>query len=255
MKTNPDITNINLASVDKTGFFCYMSKRKEAGYQNKLQWVKARLAEGLRIKMILPPAGRGFIEYIPGEYAWRAVHAAGYMFIHCLWIVGRTRGQGHASVLLEECISDARRSNMHGVAMVTTEGTWLLQKGFLEKHGFVSIAQAPPAFDLMVLPFDNAPKPAFAGDWDAKLQACGTGLTLSYTDQCPYIANMVKYFQQVATEMGVPARAVKLNSAAAVRRFSPSPYGVFNAVLNGKLLSYHFLKKEELSEKLSSLQK
>ena len=208
--------------------------------------MKARLAEGLRITMILPPDGCSFIEYIPDEYAWRAVNAAGYMFIHCMWIIGKTRGQGHASLLLEECINNAKKSGMNGVAMVTTEGTWLLQRGFLEKYGFTSIAKAPPAFDLMVLPFNDSPKPTFAGDWDAKVKACGDGLTLFRSDQCPYIENQVKYFRQVAAEAGIPSRLVELHSAKEVRQLSPSPYGVFNAVLNGRLLSYHFLGRERL---------
>jgi hypothetical protein len=33
-----------------------------------------------------------FIEYIPGEQAWRAVHADGYLLIHCLWVVGKSKG-------------------------------------------------------------------------------------------------------------------------------------------------------------------
>lgn len=36
---------------------------------------------------------RGFIEYLPGEHAWRAVHADGYLFIHCLWVVGKSKGK------------------------------------------------------------------------------------------------------------------------------------------------------------------
>lgn len=31
---------------------------------------------------------RGFIEYIPGAFGWRAVFAEDYMLIHCLWVMG-----------------------------------------------------------------------------------------------------------------------------------------------------------------------
>lgn len=77
-----NLINVNSENVEKTGFFCYMSKRKAEGYQRKLSWLKDRFAEGMRIKMLELPQ-RGFIEYIPGEYAWRAVNAEDYMFIHC----------------------------------------------------------------------------------------------------------------------------------------------------------------------------
>ncbi len=64
--TSPEIIDVHSENVDKTGFFCFMSKRKSEGYQRKLRWLKGRFAEGMRIKMLALPE-RGFIEYIPGE--------------------------------------------------------------------------------------------------------------------------------------------------------------------------------------------
>lgn len=87
------LIEVTIDNVAVKGFFCCMSKSKAAGYQRKLHWLKARFAEGLRIKMYELPQ-RGFIEYIPGEYAWRPVDAKGYMFIHCLWVVGKSKDQG-----------------------------------------------------------------------------------------------------------------------------------------------------------------
>lgn len=84
-----DITKENV--VDK-GFFCKMNAKKEPGYRQKLQWLESRFSEGLRLKLLdLSQGGRGFIEYIPGEYAWRAVKAGNYMVIHCLWVVGKSK--------------------------------------------------------------------------------------------------------------------------------------------------------------------
>jgi hypothetical protein len=82
----PEMIDVGAENVDKTGFFCFMSKKKSEGYQRKLAWLKDRFAEGMRIKMLALPE-RGFIEYIPGEHAWRAVHADGY-----LWARARARG-------------------------------------------------------------------------------------------------------------------------------------------------------------------
>jgi len=153
-------TNKNLISVTQWrfySFFCYMSKRKSEGYQRKLAWVKQRLAEGMRIK-IIRRGGRGIIEYIPGEYAWRAVNKAkGYMMIHCLWIVGKkNQRQGHGGYLLDQCIQDARRAGMRGVAMVTSSGVWLADEGILLKHGFEVVDQVPPHFSLLVKRFDSS---------------------------------------------------------------------------------------------------
>lgn len=75
----------------------------------------------MRVKILYEDErSAGFIEYIPGEFAWRAVKAQGYMVIHCLWVVGKSKKKGYGSRLLNDCVTDAREMGMHGVAMVRT---------------------------------------------------------------------------------------------------------------------------------------
>jgi len=88
-----EITDLTPQNIDE-GVFCYMSKRKTVGYARKLAWEEKRLAERMHIRFCNSGGGRGFIEYIPGEYAWRAVNAPGYMVIHCIWNVRKNRGNG-----------------------------------------------------------------------------------------------------------------------------------------------------------------
>jgi N-acetylglutamate synthase-like GNAT family acetyltransferase len=234
------LIDITAENVTENGFFCYMSKPKAEGYQRKLSWLKARFAEGMRIKMYELPQ-RGFIEYIPGEHAWRTVDAKGYMFIHCLWIVGKSKGQGLGGRLLKACITDAREAGMHGVAMLTSEGNWLAGKKLLLQHGFKLVAQAPPAFNLMAMKFDNAPLPALLNNWEKKTEQFARGLTVLRSDQCPYIDDAVKTVLDTAKRLGIESRVVKLISSEDIRNLSPSPYGVFSIVYHGKLLSYHYL--------------
>lgn len=120
------LIDVNKNNVAETGFFCKMSQKKNEGYKRKLEWLNARFDEGLKIKMLDIKKGlRGFIEYIPGNYAWRPVFADGYMFIHCLWVVGQSKGKGYAKLLVDECIKDAKKAGMNGVAMIVSEGNWL----------------------------------------------------------------------------------------------------------------------------------
>lgn len=248
-KTRAKLIDVTVENVAEKGFFCYMSKPKAEGYQRKLNWLKARFAEGMRIKMYELPQ-RGFIEYIPGEYAWRSVDAKGYMFIHCLWVVGRSKGQGLGGRLLKACIKDARAAGMHGVAMLTSEGNWLAGKELLLQYGFKSVAQAPPVFDLMVMKFDNAPAPTLLDDWGKKAAQYAHGLTVFRSDQCPYIDDAVKTVLNSAQRLGIENRIVDLKTCEEVRSLSPSPYGVFSIVFNGKLLSYHYLLEKELLQRL-----
>jgi hypothetical protein len=84
-----NVINVTSQNVEETGFFCKMSQKKNEGYKRKLNWLNARFDEGLKIKMLdLKNEGeRGFIEYIPGRFSWRAVHAEDFIFIHCLWVL------------------------------------------------------------------------------------------------------------------------------------------------------------------------
>ena len=128
-----NIIDVNEGNVEKLGFFCRMSKMKTEGNQRKLKWLKQRFEEGLKIKMLELPE-RGFIEYIPGEYAWRGVKAEDYMFIHCLWVVGKSKGKGFGDILLKECEKDAKKLKFKGIAALVSDGNWMATKKIFLKN-------------------------------------------------------------------------------------------------------------------------
>ena len=130
-----NIIDVNISNVGQVGFFCRMSKMKTEGNQKKLAWLKKRFDEGMKIKMLELPE-RGFIEYIPGEYAWRGVDAKGYLFIHCLWVVGKSKGNNFGKLLLNECIKDAKKQNMNGVAVLASNENWMANNNIYLKNNF-----------------------------------------------------------------------------------------------------------------------
>ncbi len=253
MKAKFEVKTVDASNVEEAGFFCYMSKRKTPGYQQKREWLEARFAEGLKIKILHETGGRdtAFIEYIPGEYAWRAVHAPGYMFIHCIWVVGKGKGRGYGEVLLNECLEDARSQKLHGVAMLTSDRVWLAHKEFFEQNGFTEAAAAPPSFQLMVKRFGPGPEPGLPTDWDVRARAFGRGLTILRTAQCPYIESATNALLGFARERGLRAKAVELKTAREVQEQSPSAYGVFGIVLDGKFLAHYYLAPKDF-DKLTS---
>jgi hypothetical protein len=253
MNTQFPVTTVTAENLDKVGFFCYMSARKTPGYACKKGWVNDHLAEGLQIRMVLPPEGRGFIEYIPGEYAWRAVNAEGYLFIHCLWVVGKSKGQGVAAHLMDLCEQEALESGRIGVAMVTGEDHYIVKKKYLENRGYISTDTAPPAFNLMVKKFRDGPAPSFCGDWEHKVDALRTGLTVLRADQCPYLESAVSGYTRMAEEIGVPFKDILLKSADEVRRKAPSAFGVFSLVYNGHYIGDQYLDKDTLRKRIAAV--
>jgi hypothetical protein len=173
-----NLVDVSAANIDSIGFFCFMSKKKSESYRRKLGWLSARFAEAMRIRMLASPE-RGFIEYLPGEHAWRAVHADGL--------------RGGRSATFRECDT-----------------------------------------------------PRFAGGREEKARAFGDGVTVVRSDQCPYIEDATATVVAAVEKAGLACRVVELRSRDDVLRLSPSPYGVFGIVRDGRLLSHYYLLEKEL---------
>jgi len=241
-----EIVTVDATNVEKEGFLCYKSKSKTEGYQRKLNWLRERFQEGMKIKLLHlrqfegPRGAFGFIEYTPGEYAWRPVNAKNYLFVHCLWVIGRHKGKGYASRLLQTCLDDAQKQRKDGVAMVSRSGGgWLAGKRILLANGFEAVDHAPFSFNLLVKKLHDAPSPTFPTDWEKRAARHGSGLTIVHSNQCPYIDALVKATLSTAREHGIECREVEFKSARDVQLNAPSPYGTYGAVYNGRLLAYY----------------
>ncbi|GAG87800.1 unnamed protein product, partial [marine sediment metagenome] len=82
-----EIIDTNSDNILKYGV-CGYKDSKKAGYTEKIEWLKDRYKEGMKIKILYSEIDgtHGMIEYIPGKYCWRPVEASGYMFIHCIFV-------------------------------------------------------------------------------------------------------------------------------------------------------------------------
>src|SRR5271166_1305086 len=140
-----------LIDVDRTSFdtlpCCGIKSATHPGRRAKCGWLEANFQFGLRAKVLLDPHDEpcGYIEYLPGEFAWRGVEAGGYLFIHCLWIHSkRHQRQGWGSTMVEACLNEAEEAGMNGVAVVAREGPWLADRRLFLANGFELADTAPP---------------------------------------------------------------------------------------------------------------
>jgi len=218
---------------------CFLNQKNE-GYQIKLEWLKKRFSEGMKIKLLyLETKCIGFIEYVPGEYAWRAVDAKGYMFIHCIWISpNKHKEKEYGSLLVKECIKDAEKEGKYGVSVVTSEGPFMAGKDFFLKNEFKSIASAKPSFELMVKILKEGTLPKF-NDWENQLSKY-EGLNIIYTNQCPWVSRSIKELSKITKKKGLKLKVTELKTAEQAQN-APSIYTTFNLVYNGKLLVDHYI--------------
>ena len=237
------IVALNPENVTEYGLCGYKNAKKHAELQRKIQWMEVFQPMGLTVKVITVEDGgtQGMIEYIPGAYAHRPVDAQNYMFIHCLFVGFKKdfKGKGLATLLLQECIQDARVQGMPGVAVVTRKSSFMADKPIFIKNGFHVVDKAVPDFELSVLKFDEKePDPMFKSDLAERSAAYKEGLTVFRSAQCPYSVKNVNAIMESAEKMNIPTRLIEVEDAQTAQQV-PSPFGSFCIIYEGKVIAYH----------------
>ena len=251
------IIDINKKNIDESELFCKKTKKKLAGYQNKLKWIKERFKEGLKYKLLRVKEGnketsRGMIEYIPGEYNWRGIKADSWMVIHCLWVVGKHKKKGYGSQLIEYALKDANEAGLHGVVGMTADkGGWLPKKTLFEKLEFELVDEMEPYFRLYAKAFsDDGPKPKFHPISKEKLKKHDSGVTIFYSDQCPYVVDLVDEVRDMPKTDNLDL--VKFESCKEAQENGIYPYGTYCVICNGERTLYQHTLKKQIQEVLNN---
>jgi len=240
-----DIKIIDLTpeNISEYGVCGYKDANKHVELRKKIEWVAEYYSKGLKIKALISQKGgyQGMIEYIPGKYAHRPVEAEGFLFIHCLFVGFKKefKGKGYATLLIDECIKDAKESKMSGVAVVTRKGSFMADNNIFLKNGFQIVDNAKPDFELLVLKFDELTKdPVFKNNKEENIQDYNSGLTILRSAQCPYTEKNVHAILDSAKKMKIKTKLVDLQDANAVQA-NPCAFGTFGIIYNGKIISHH----------------
>ncbi|MGD8778385.1 MAG: YoaP domain-containing protein [Ignavibacteria bacterium] len=232
-----DLTPENIADYGVCG---YKDVKKHLELRRKIKWFNKYYPKGLRIKALMSNSGgyQGMIEYIPGKYAHRPVNAKGYMFIHCIFVGFKNefKGKGYASSLIDECINESKKANMHGVAVVTRKGSFMAKKDIFIKKGFRQVDNAKPDFELLTLKFnDKAKDPEFK---EMSSKKYSKGLTIIRSAQCPYSVKNVDAIINTAKKRNLSPKLIELEDSEAAQQ-SPCAFGTFCIINDGTVLSYH----------------
>ena len=232
-----DVTPERLAELP----CCGITNPQHEGHLRKRAWLRAQLNSGLRARILLTEDGHqcGYIEYLPGEHAWRGIDAVGYLFIHCVWtFYKKYQHKGNATRLVEACVEEARKANMLGVAVIARKGPWLASRGLFAKCGFETVDSAPPDFELLVKKTKkNAANPRFRPIPPSRLDKYGSGLTIIVADQCPHGVKFAREIGETAeSEFKLKPRFVVLRTFKEAQK-APTPYSVFSIIYKGTVIS------------------
>lgn len=230
---------LTASNLDGEHLCCALGDPKHReGVARKKAWLRARIAEGLVFRK-LDARGKVFIEYAPGEKAWRPIVAGGWLVIHCLWVSGQYAGKGHGRALLESCLEDARRQGKRGVvvASATKKRPFLADRRFFERHGFEIVDRAGDFVLLARRLEPGGPEPRFA-DAVKKPGRAGGGFVAQYTDQCPFNAHWAAEVQAALERAGQEVRVVHVKTLRDAQRV-PSPLGAYGLERDGVLVCHH----------------
>lgn len=246
-------TELKIISIDRENLaeypdlVCFINAKNSA-HALKTEWVEKRLSEGLRIKLLYLPGQKkaaGFMEYIPGENAWRAVSAKGYLFIHCIYIYPNSnKNKGFGSMLVSDCIEDAKRNHFKGVAVVASSKSFMAQKELFLKNGF-SVAESDGAGnDLLIYKLKDGPVP-FIKDFNNQLSKY-QGLHILYSKQCPWVARLIEEIKKSEMVKQLNLQITELKTSEETQQ-APSLYSAFNLIFKGKLLADRYISLTRLN--------
>jgi GNAT superfamily N-acetyltransferase len=227
-------------------------KTNAARAERKKEWLRHRFSEGHTFKKV-NVRGKVFIEYVPAEYAWFPIRAAGYTFIQCFWVSGRYKGQGLGGRLLAECESDV--SGSHGLVAITSpkKRPFMVDKKFYLKHGFEVCDTAEPYFELVAKRYNaDAPSPTFLDSVREASIPGATGLDFFYSDTCPFNHDFVEELAGIARERGLPVRIHRVDSLEAAKAL-PTPWGIYSLFCNGKFVAHDITSPKKFPALLDSL--
>lgn len=239
------VTEENLAQEH---ICCAISNNNDCQVSAKKSWLAERFADGLVFKKC-DVRGKCFIEYIPAEHAWCPIEADGYMYIDCLWVSGKFKGQGYSNLLLEECIKDSKEKGKAGLVILSAKKKlgFLSDPQFLKHKGFILADMAEPYYQLMYLPFsETAGKPRFKPSVNTS-NIDQPGFVLYYAHQCPFTAKYVPLIETAAKARGVELHTVRYETTEQAQN-APVPSTSYSLFYNGEFVTHEILSEKKFEK-------
>jgi len=226
------------ARARKYGLGC-LSNQKHPGFDAKLNWLKKEFKRGLTL-IVLTVNGKstGMIEYTNGENFWRPIGAENYLMIHCLWIIHtKYHKKGYGSLLIDECIKEAKKKKLNGVGVVTSNGPWMAGKQIFLKNGF-ELIEIKGRFELLVKKIKKGKPPSFI-NWEEN-QISSKGFKIVYANQCPMFAKCINDLTETAFHQKVSLTISEMKKPTDTQN-APSGYGVMSIIKDGKVIADHYI--------------
>lgn len=252
----PEYVRIDASNLEAEHICCALGADAENQFnaKTKKQWMASQFEKGL-VFYRLKERGKIFIEYMPAESCWKPILADNHLVIHCLWVSGHFKGQGHSKHLLAYCIDDAKRNNKDGIVVVSSakKKPFLTDKSFYLKQGFVVVDKAEPYFELLEYKINpSSATPRFSDAARKGRCSVANGLFLAYSNQCPFMERYVELIRNIAETKKIPCVKKKLTTPAEAQQWG-SPFGTFGIYYNGVFQTHELMPEGKIEKFLEEI--
>ena len=110
-----DIITIKRSNIEEEHIcFAITEKKGENCVGSKKAWLKERFKDGLVFKKKMLEE-RFLLNISLVKNALAPIEGNDFMYINCLWVSGKYKGQGYTNVLLDECIEYSKSKGKKGL--------------------------------------------------------------------------------------------------------------------------------------------
>lgn len=234
------VIQLNKENIEKEHICCAISDKKcKESYELKKQWLVNEFDNGYKFYR-LDERAKVFIEYCDAEKAWVPIDASNHLFIGCMWVAGKYKGNGYAKALLKKAEDEANERGKSG--LVTIVGTkkfhFMNDTKWLLKQGFEEVEKLPYGFSLLVKKFDkNVEQPKFRGSVKSGECENKDGLTVYFTNRCPFSEyHVTNSLIETVKNRDLNLEVVKFESLEEAQN-SPTPATIFSLFYNGEFIT------------------
>ncbi len=239
------VEQLTIENLGKYPLGC-IKNPKHIGYIGKKPWFEEMTEQGMITLILLDQDGKmqGFLELIPGENCWRGIHARDYMVVHCIWVVSKKlHSLGGGQALLDRAMTFAEKSNKQGIAVVTSNTSFIASKTLFEKNGYRQVDEKDN-YELLLKNVVDNNDDAFAEKaveipvfTHQKIEGYD-GLHMLHSDQCPMEIKWKADLSAYCKENNIELKVRELSTANEAQ-MNPSPLGTFALIYNNQLVSDH----------------
>ncbi len=234
------IIQLNIGNIEIEHICCAISDKKcKESYELKKQWLANEFKHGYKFYR-LDARAKVFIEFCDAEKAWVPIDAPDYLFVGCMWVSGKYKGNGYGKALLQKALYDAKERGKEG--LVTIVGTkkfhFMNDTKWLLKQGFEEVERLPDGFSLLARKLNSkAYNPSFKDS--VKTGECENknGLTVYYSNRCPFSEyHVTNSLMEVVKNRNLNLEVIKLNSLEDAQNVQ-TPATIFSLFLDGKFIT------------------